>query len=197
MARRFEKMIPDPDPVRARHLVGPALLHRPGRPGPRPAAGAVVAAGDAGPQGLRWRRARGGGGPAGGLLGAATGAGVAGVPTGARGRRPLDSLAVRLGRAVLRRDRERIVCPELGNDVSGTSRVAPMSTAAARCRRFGVRGCRSGRGRAGAAGRRWSSSAASASSASAGARAGWTTIDLHSTPGPTHSRASVPADRPA
>ena len=40
-------------------------------------------------------------------------------------------------------------------------------------------------------------SAASASSASAGARAGWTTIDLHSTPGPTHSRASVPADRPA
>jgi hypothetical protein len=40
-------------------------------------------------------------------------------------------------------------------------------------------------------------SAASASSASADARAGWTTIDLHSTPGPTHSRASVPADRPA
>ena len=40
-------------------------------------------------------------------------------------------------------------------------------------------------------------SAASASSASADARAGWTTIDLHSTPGPTHSRPSVPADRPA
>jgi hypothetical protein len=56
-------------------------------------------------------------------------------------------------RAVLRRDGERIVCPELGT-ASGAGRVAPMSTAAARCRRFGVRGCRFGRGRAGAAGRR-------------------------------------------